>query len=181
MSKINLFLLFGCITIFVSSKRWEDNSELLVNLLIHFFDGMSEKGECPKRWIKNKEKITDIVRDILNRTQSIIYKIKETEEKTISLTEFLNMEEFEDIIRSNAIEFITIKRLAENCNLLNAIPILMAINTEGFGDHFYNYYFNTTENSKRLYDKLINATDNDSRYKVFGKMVSEYFNNFTVF
>ena len=179
MSKINLFLLFGLFTIVISSKQWADNAEVIVTLLTKFCEGMSEKGECSNRWIKNKDKIEAILSDILNSTQVIKDELEEKENISITLEQFLNREEFEDIIRANAIKFITIKRLAQKCRLLDAVPIFMKINEKDFADTFYNYFFNNTENTKKLYEKLKTAKDNNSRYKVFGQIFSEYF-NFTV-
>ena len=132
MSKINLFLLFGFITIFVSSKRWEDNAEVIVTLLTKFFEGMSEKGECSYRWEKNKDRIEGILRDILNKTQTIKETLEREENITITLDKFLNREEFEDIIRANAIKFVTIKRLAQKCRLLDAVPIFIKLNEKNF-------------------------------------------------
>ena len=57
----------------------------------------------------NEERIYEILRDILNNTQTIKDDLEEKEKTTITLKEFLNREEFEDIIRSNEIKLITIK------------------------------------------------------------------------
>ena len=45
MSRINLLLLFGFITVFISSKRWEDNAEVIIKLLTKLFEGMTENDE----------------------------------------------------------------------------------------------------------------------------------------
>ena len=179
MSKINLILLFGFITIFVSSKKWEDNAEVIATLLTKFFEGMSEKGECSKRWEKNKDRITGILRDILNRTQTVKKELEAKENITITLEKFLEREEFEDIIRANAINFITIKRLAQYCRLLDAVPIFIKINEYNFSENFYNHFFNNTNNTIALYETLKKGKDNKSRYMLYGEIFSKYF-NFTV-
>ena len=179
MSKINLFLLFGFITIFVSLKRWEDNAKVIVKLLTKLLEGMSEKGECSFRWEKNKDRIEGILRDILNKTQTIKENLEREENITITLDKFLNREEFEDIIRANAIKFVTIKRLAQKCRLLDAVPIFIKLNEKNFNETFYNYFFNNTENTKELYNTLVKAKDNKSRYMLYGEIFSKYF-NFTV-
>ena len=175
MNKINLILLFGIITIFVSSKQWEDNAELIVTLLTKFFEGMSENGECSKRWEKNKDRIAGILRDILNKTQSIKEDLETKENTTITLEEFLNREEFEDIIRSNAVKFITIKRLAQYCRLLDAVRIFMEINGEHFSEDFIDRIFNNITNTKLIYETLKKAKDNKSRYMAYGELFSKYF------
>ena len=153
MRKFSLFLLVGFLANFILSQvPYANNTNLIFTFVGHFLEGMAKNQSecnCPKVWNKYE-----------NDIKIILWNVLEDYEKNVAI---------ETIVRKYAIKFITIRRLAESCNLLNFIPIYKKITSDNFLEAFNNYFTNNTD---KIYYKLKNSTDNNSRYKAFGEIVS---------
>ena len=154
MKLISKLILIGYLTNFILClAAYADNTDLLFNMITNFLEGMSDSDQhkCSDRWkYKNN---TNIIKEILRG----------------ALNQYENGDSIEAIATNYAMPFITIKRLAENCRLINAFPIFMELLNgkllEKVQYHIGNY-------TREVYEELKKATDDNSRYKIFGKILA---------
>ena len=154
MKLINELILIGYLTSFILClPPYSNYTDLLFNMITNFLEGMSDSGEhkCSDRWkYKNN---TNIIKEIMKG----------------ALDQYEKGVPIEAIASYYALPFVTIKRLAENCRLINAFPIFMALLDGKLIQDVQNHIGNYT---REVYEELKKATDDNSRYRIFGKIIS---------
>ena len=155
MKLIIELILIGYLTNFILCQPppYANYTDLLFNMITNYLEGMSDSGEhkCSDRWkYKNN---TNIIKEIMRG----------------ALEQYEKGDSIEAIASKYALPFITIKRLGENCRLLNAFPIFMDLLN---GKLMQKVLYHVGNYTREVYGELKNATDDNSRYRIIGKIIA---------
>ena len=154
MKKFSILLCFILLLNFSKSLD-EEVFDLVYNLTSKIFKGMTKTKShlCSDTMIKNKEKISTILKDIIKSS-----------EDDLGFFDFLD--NIVNYIKLNNVENINKCKLSEILELSSQIPTLTGIKNIGKSVE------NNNNNIFELIKKIVKCNDSDERLALLGKILS---------